>query len=273
MLIWWKGRFTHTDDFLLNYEMFEEVSQGLAYETLRTYNRIPFAAYKHYNRLIRAVSFFDIPFSMTFEEFVDILKKGAQQLDCESRIKVFLSVRSGETFFVFSPLNVPNVEEGVDVKISSVRRIPDLSTPPSLKITGRTDILLARREIGECYDVILIGLNGQICEGSFSNVFLIKEGKLVTPSIDSGILDGITRENVIKLARRLEIPLEERLVWVWELFEADEMFLTHTSVGIVPVKRLNDHLFFEEEPGPITATLMENFEPFVLSLEENWVGT
>lgn len=273
MLIWQKGRFIHADEFFLNYEMFEEVSQGLVYETLRTYNRVPFAAYKHYNRLMRSVSFFDIPFSMTFEEFVDILKKGTRQIDRESRIKVLLSVKTAELFFVFSPLNIPNVEEGVNVKISKIRRIPDLSTPPSLKITGRTDILLARREIGECYDVILRGVNGQVCEGSFSNVFLVKEGRLITPSIESGILDGITRENVIKLANRLEIPLEERFVWVWELFEADEMFLTHTSAGIVPVRRLNDHLFFEEEPGPITSTLMENFEPFVLNLEENWVGT
>ncbi|PLV58316.1 aminotransferase class IV [Thermotoga sp. KOL6] len=272
MLIWWKGKFLHANDFSLDYEMFDEISKGLAYETLRTYNRIPFAAYKHYKRLERSVSFFNIALSFKFEEFLGILKEGVRHFDCESRIRVYVSVDSGEAFFVFSPLKIPNVEMGVDTKIASVRRIPTLSTPPNLKITGRTDIVLARREIKDCYDVILLGVNGEVCEGSFSNIFLVKEGRLITPSIETGILDGITRENVIKLADTLEIPVEERTVWVWELFEADEVFLTHTRVGIVPVRRLNEHLFFEEEPGPVSTTLMENFEPFVLNLEENWVG-
>ncbi|MBZ4661006.1 aminotransferase class IV [Thermotoga petrophila] len=272
MLIWWREKFQCADEISLDFSLFEKSLQGAVYETLRTYNGIPFAAYKHYSRLKRSVDFFKIPFSLSFDEFSKVLKTGAQEFKQEVRIKVYLFPDSGEIFFVFSPFNVPDVESGVDVKISSVRRIPDLSTPPTLKITGRTDIVLARREIVDCYDVILLGLNGQVCEGSFSNVFLVKEGKLITPSLDSGILDGITRENVIKLAKSLEIPVEERVVWVWELFESDEMFLTHTSVGVVPVRRLNEHLFFEEEPGPVTATLMENFEPFVLNLEENWVG-
>lgn len=271
-MMWFDGDFREDGVLTVDGEFLEEVSQGLVYETLRTYNRLPFAAWKHYERWNRSLSFFGLTAPITFERYMKILSEGIEKLEGEVRMKVYFSLKSHKVLVVFQPLPRANVEEGVSVKFARYRRIPDLSTPPFLKITGRTDIVLARRDIKDCYDVLIIGASGQLCEGSFSNVFLVKDGVLVTPSLESGILDGITRENVIELAKSLDITVEERIVQAWEVFTADEVFLTHTSMGVVPVRKVEDRILFEEEAGPITKTLMENFEPFALNRKENWVG-
>jgi branched-chain amino acid aminotransferase len=106
-----------------------------------------------------------------------------------------------------------------------------------------------------------------VCEGTFTNVFLVKEGKVITPSIDSGILPGITRLNTLRLCRTLGITVEERWVELSELYGADELFLTHTSRGIVPVNEIDGWRRYETELGRF---LSSRFEEFIKSVGENW---
>ena len=133
-----------------------------------------------------------------------------------------------------------------------------MSMPPDLKSLGRPDIYLARLTKGDTYDVIMLGTKGQVCEGTFSNVFLIFKNKIVTPSLDSGILDGITRMHVLNFLREKGFNVEERIVEPYELFYADELFLTHTSRGIVPVDEIGKRKL-ETELGKELSTGFEEY--------------
>lgn len=272
VLIWYDGIFLEPEDLHLSFEDFQKQVYGAVYETIRTYDGKPFALKKHFDRMKRSLSYLREEISIDFGNFLKIVLDGIEKLGSESRIQVFQIPRSGKIFFIFSQLKGIDVSRGVRIGISSVRKADPLSIPPQLKMTARADILLARIFIKDSYDNIMLGPKGQVCEGTFSNVFIVKKGKIVTPSVDSGILDGVTRENVIALARELGIPIEERWMELKELINADEVFLTHTSVGIVPVKGIEEKVLFETGTGTLTDRLRRNFEDFIRERKENWEG-
>ncbi|WP_448523547.1 aminotransferase class IV [Pseudothermotoga sp.] len=250
---------------------------GVAYETLRTYDMRLFAPKYHYERLLNTLSHMGLNLSLDYPTFRRILEEGIQRLGKEASIRVVAVPRGRFSAFEYAPSYtemIVYVRElkleplgYVKVKVSNVRKIDPLSTPADLKVAGRTDILLAKRSKGDAYDVIMIGSRGQVCEGTFTNVFLVKENKVITPSIDSGILPGITRLNTLRLCRTLGITVEERWVELAELYGADELFLTHTSRGIVPVNEIDGWRRYETELGRF---LSSRFEEFIKSVGENW---
>lgn len=217
-------------------ELLKVITKGIAvYETLRVYNGKPFAVKEHYQRLCKSLSFLKIEVP-NFSEFE------ASVLDCAAHGTQRIRIVYAYDGRLVSYVSMENTEEMdvdyVKVDITNVRRADPSSIPPDLKSLGRPDIYLARLTKFDNYDVIMLGNKGQVCEGTFSNVFLIKDGKIVTPSIDSGILDGITRMYTIKFLRESGWEVEERFVELKELYESDEIFLTHTSKGIVPVNQI-----------------------------------
>jgi branched-chain amino acid aminotransferase len=120
--------------------------------------------------------------------------------------------------------------------------------------------------------MIILNEKGNVCEGSFSNVFLVKDGRVITPDIGSGVLPGITRDNLIGLCRSIEINVVERPVAAWEMFSADELFLTHTSVGIVPIRKLEEKILIEDFTDGMTRLLLDNFEGYIMTEDSNWSG-
>jgi len=272
VLIWFDGSFLWPDEVHLSFRDFQDQIYGAVYETIRTYDLRPFALKKHFERMKRSLKFLREEPVLDFKSFLRIVSEGVERLKSESRIQVFQIPRSGKIFFIFSKLENVDVSQGVKVGISTIRKADALSIPPQLKITARADILLARSLIGDNYDSIMLGTKGQICEGTFSNVFIVNKGKIITPSMDSGILDGVTRENVIALAKELGIPVEEKWVELKDIINADEVFLTHTSVGIVPVRYIEERVRFETGKGTLTDELRKNFENFIKERKENWEG-
>src|SRR5438105_7052761 len=89
------------------------------------------------------------------------------------------------------------------------------------------------------YEGLLLNHAGAVTEGTTSNIFLVQRGRLRTPSLDCGILEGITRSLVLRLARELSIPSEERVVTADDLFNADECFLTNRTQEFLPVKEID----------------------------------
>lgn len=277
MLIW-KGTWLSKDEVQLNIDDPGFLYGGIAYETLRTYDLRLFAARYHYERLLTTLSHLGLELSMDYSTFREILREGVEKLKKESSIRVIVVPRGRFSAFEYEPTGcelIVYLQElklqplnFVKVKVSNVRKIDPSSTPSDLKVVGRTDILLAKRSKGDAYDVVMLGSHGQVCEGTFSNVFIVKKGKVITPSLDSGILPGITRLNVIKLCENLAIDVEERWVEPSELYGADEMFLTHTSRGIVPVNELDGWRRFNTELGKFLAS---KFEDFIKTVEENWL--
>jgi branched-chain amino acid aminotransferase len=238
----------------VNFPPFEPV----VYETVRTYCRKPFMLDEHLRRLkisARIVGIEDIPKKSAIEKYLEIASRGIEN---EVYYRIYLR-KNGDVVIESSEISDNQVK--ADLEFSPFRKLKAI--PPQLKIVGRTDVLLARIR-KKTYDVLMLNEEGYLAEGSFSNVFLVYEGRLITPSLETGILSGITRELVIKLARNTGIDVEERFVLPWEVFRADEIFLTHTSRGIVPVFRVEWKMY--EAPGTVTKRLTSIFKSFVMEL-------
>ncbi|MCX7654502.1 MAG: aminotransferase class IV [Fervidobacterium sp.] len=239
-------------------EIIESLTKGVAvYETLRTYSGKPFAINEHYTRLCKSLSYLKI-LPPSYQEFEQLIYENLSE-----RIRV-VYVYAGK---LLNYVSIESTEEMnidfVKIDFTNIRRADPWSIPPDLKCLGRPDIYLARLTKGDNYDVIMMGSKGQVCEGTFSNVFLIKNRKIITPSLESGILDGITRMYVIKFLKEKNYTIEERFVEPYELFSCDEIFLTHTSRGIVPVNQIGQ---WQVSSTQLSKQFSKEFEEYIRCL-------
>ncbi|MEM3574339.1 MAG: branched-chain amino acid transaminase [Candidatus Bathyarchaeia archaeon] len=161
-----------------------------------------------------------------------------------------------------SYLGEEGLRRGVRCKISSWIRIDTRMLPPLAKATANyLNSVLAKLEAIECgYDeAILLNSNGYIAEGSGENIFIVKDGILLTPPTSSGALYGYTRDSIKELAKDLSIPLLEREILREELFTADEAFLTGTAAEVTPIREVDGREIGSGSIGPITKRLQEKF--------------
>jgi branched-chain amino acid aminotransferase len=152
-------------------------------------------------------------------------------------------------------------KHGIRTKVSSWRTISGESLIPHAKASGQyLNSILAKTESANAgYDeAILLDQHGCVSEGSGENVFIVRDGVLCTPPHTAAILDGITRNSIVQIARDLGYTVEERDIARSELYLADEMFLTGTAAELVPVREVDDHPL--GEPGEITRVIQAKFE-------------
>lgn len=141
--------------------------------------------------------------------------------------------------------------EGVRLTFSSFPRVPDIALPARGKIGGaywtsssaKTEAVLRGYD-----DAIMMNLQGKVAEGSGMNIFLVKDGVLITPDITQDILEGITRDSILQIARKRGVATQERAVDRSELLFADEVFLTGTAAGVTPVKSIESFELPKERP-------------------------
>jgi branched-chain amino acid aminotransferase len=155
-------------------------------------------------------------------------------------------------------LGEEGLRNGVRVKISRWRRIHPLILPPQAKVVANyANSILAKVDALESgYDeAILLNLDGNIAEGPGENVFLVKGGRLITPTVSSGALSGITRDSVIKIAQEEGIAVEERDVSPEDLYSADEAFFTGTAAEVTPIREVDGKRIGDGKRGPITERL------------------
>ena len=150
---------------------------------------------------------------------------------------------------------------GIRAKVSSWRRIGPGGLIPQAKASGQyLNSILAKTESANAgyEEAILLDERGFVCEGSGENIFLVRDGEIVTPPHVASILDGINRKSVIQIARDLGYTVTERDVARAELYLAEEVFLTGTAAELVPVREVDDHPI--GEPGEITRVIQARFE-------------
>ena len=149
------------------------------------------------------------------------------------------------------------------VTFSSWRRVDDNVIPARGKITGayansafiKTDAQRAGFD-----EALVLTQDGHVSEGSAENIFMVRDGVLITPPITDNVLEGITRRSVLELASALGIPVMERSIDRTEVFICDELFLTGTAAQITAVTRVDHRPIGSGEMGPITAQLRELFD-------------
>jgi branched-chain amino acid aminotransferase len=152
---------------------------------------------------------------------------------------------------------------GIRAKVSSWRRISPQGLIPHAKASGQyLNSILAKTESANAgYDeAILLDERGMVCEGSGENIFLVRDGEIVTPGQVAAILDGINRKSVIQIARDLGYTVVERDIARAELYLAEEIFLTGTAAELVPVREVDDHKIGEGHPGEITRVIQAKLD-------------
>ncbi|MDQ6734136.1 MAG: aminotransferase class IV, partial [Nitrospirota bacterium] len=159
------------------------------------------------------------------------------------------------------PYPVELFNAGVSLAIVNIRRNLAAALPPTIKSLNFLNNILAKQEASRvgAFDGLMLNAESHITECTTSNIFFVKDGCVHTPSIACGILDGITRETVLSLAREQKFPTEEGCYLPDALLEADECFLTNTTMEIMPVRDIDTRPIGKERPGPVTGRLREIF--------------
>ena len=230
----------------------------------------------HYKRLMINSRIMMIKIKYSIEELCDItielLKKEMYTKDCYIRPFAYNSgldigpklIGNEQDLFIYSiPLGeYLDISKGISVCISSWDRIPDNSIPPRAKISSsyvnaafqKTEALLNGYD-----EALVLTANGKhVSEGSAMNVFMVKNGNLITPPVTDDILEGITRDTVIKLAKDDEnINVIERSIDRTELYTADELFFCGTGAQISPIGNVDKRPVGNGEMGPVTKKLQE----------------
>ena len=152
---------------------------------------------------------------------------------------------------------------GVRAKVSSWRRLSPDSLIPHAKASGQylNSVLAKIESVKAGYEeAILLDDHGYVCEGTGENVYIVRDGAIVTPGQSNSILDGITRKSVIQLARDLGYTVIERDIGRAEMYLAEEMFLSGTAAELVPVREIDDHKIGTGKPGEVTRVLQSAFD-------------
>lgn len=157
-------------------------------------------------------------------------------------------------------------QKGLRCKVSSWHRITSTALPIQAKASGNyINSIIANTEVRKAgYDeAVMISANGFVAEGSGANIFLARDGKLITPNKDSDILLGITRDSIIKIAKSIHLEVEERFVHREELYSADEVFLVGTAAEVTPVVSVDGINVGDGKPGAITGKINGKFSDIV----------
>lgn len=169
-------------------------------------------------------------------------------------------------------LGKEGLERGIRCKVSSFRRPSAQSALARGKIVGQytTSVLAKREASADGYDeAILLDEHGAVAEGSGENLFLVEDGRLLTPPLSCGILPGITRATVIELARELGVPVVEGVFPREALYLADEVFLTGTAAEVTPVVEVDRHIVGDGAVGPLTRRLQQRYFDVVMGRTED----
>lgn len=167
------------------------------------------------------------------------------------------------------------IDKGLSVKISSWRRISDNAIPSRAKISGAyINSAVARKEAADngFDEAIILTEDGHVAEGSAENLFIVRDGVLITSEKTDDILEGITRRTILKLATDLKIPVEERKIDRTELYISDEAFFSGTGVQVSWIGKIDNRVLGNGKRGPITAKLQDLFFNIVRGNEKKYIN-
>jgi len=152
-------------------------------------------------------------------------------------------------------------EKGLEIITSSVPRVPPAALSPRIKSLNYLNNILAKIEgiQAGCIEALMLNHKGEVAECTADNIFLVRHGRLMTPPVDAGILEGVTRNAVIELAREMDIDVREVTLTRHDVYVAHECFLTGTGAEIIPVVKIDGRVIGEGVPGSITKELRTRY--------------
>ena len=155
---------------------------------------------------------------------------------------------------------------GLSIVTVPTRRVGPAALPPMVKSLNYLNNILAKIEARQAGALEAIMLNdaGFVAECTGDNVFIVCQGRLLTPAAQQGALKGITRETIFSVAQALSLPFEEHDLTRYDLWNADECFLTGTGAEVIPVVKLDGREIGDGKPGPVTNRVLAEFRRRVL---------
>ncbi len=233
------------------------------YETMRVYDRVIFKLHEHLQRLFRSASMIGLTIPLEFDPLkISIYETLIANGFRNAYIRVTVSRGRGaiglDPDLCADPTIVIIVQEfkeypqafykdGISIIVADTKRNLKEAIDPRIKSLNFLNNILAKIEAKKrgAYEAIMLNVDGKLTEGTISNLFFYKDGVLCTPSLDCGILDGITRGMIIDLAGREDLRVEEGKFTSGDLYSAEEVFLTNTTMEAMPVSKVDDRSYAE----------------------------
>jgi branched-chain amino acid aminotransferase len=256
------------------------------FEGIRAYNGVVFKLKEHIERLYRSAHAIMLQMPLTKEEMTQAVLRTLRRNKL-STAYIRLVVTRGVGDLGLDPRKCPKPsiiiitdtislhageakEKGITAMISWVKRNPVDTTTHEIKSLNYLNSVLAKIEanMSGVDEAICLDKNGFVVEGVGENLFIVKNGKILTPPSYTGALAGITAQVVTKLAKKLGFDVTETNITPFQLFTADEVFFTGTAAEIVPIREVNKRQIGNGSPGPVTKRLMAEFHKIVLDPKE-----
>lgn len=274
-LVPWEEAKVHVLTHALHYG--SGVFEGIrAYETKRgpAVFRLP----DHLRRLFRSARVYHMDIPYTVEQLAEATKlvvRANGLRSCYIRPIAFRGYGEMGLNPLPAPVNVSiacwpwgaylgeeSLEVGVRAKVSSWKRVEHNMLPPGAKATGLyiSSGLAKVEALKAGYDeAIMLNVAGHVTDGPGENLFIVKDGVVITPPLSAGCLDGITRDSVMTIARDLGYQVVERDLSRFDLYTADEAFYTGTAAEVAPIREVDDRPLGAGGRGPVTKELQETF--------------
>jgi len=248
------------------------------FEGIRIYNGRIFKEAEHIRRFFESAKAIRLEIPMTPEQVSQAMHKTMQANGITGDGYIRLVVTRGigslgisvvhtahPTVFVIADriaLYPPEVyQRGLHCIISSITRNHPNSTSPRVKSLNYLNNVMAKMEARDngADEAIMLTAEGHVCECTGDNIFLVRNGELLTPPTSEGILEGVTRGLVMELARKRGIGVQEKLLIRHDLYIAEECFATGTAAEIIPIVMIDKRPVGDAKPGPITRQLIQDF--------------
>jgi branched-chain amino acid aminotransferase len=248
------------------------------YETMRTYNRVPFLFDRHVRRLRNSAQLIhlDMPFEdRTLLGHIEKTVAAAGEMD-EAYIRVLVTRGVGELTYDVTATPVPSlviivkpidepparvIEQGITISLVSVLRNHPGSVNPIIKSNNLLNNALAMQEAyrrgGE--EALMCNYRGELSECAQSNFFMVRGGVALTPASQAGLLEGVTRAFMSEVGQDVGVEVRHETLRPEDLATADEAFITSTTRELNPVVRIDDRVIGTGKPGPITLKLLEGY--------------
>jgi len=253
------------------------------FEGIRIYNGRIFKLREHIERLYQSAKaiFLDIPMN---EEAMEKVVSGAVKVNRKDNGYIRLIITRGEGKLGIDPhtCKKPSViiivsdiqlypgehyREGIEIITASSRRMPSDCLDPRIKSLNYLNNIMAKLEakMAGCLEAVMLNKEGFVSECTGDNIFVVKAGEVFTPDPVYGALDGITMETVLEIADSNGITTHKSALTRYDLYNADECFLTGTGAEIIPVVKIDGRTIGKVKPGKLTKKLADAFKKLVMS--------
>jgi len=281
MKVWLNGRLVEKRSAKLSVFDHGTLYGDGVFEGIRVYGGKIFQTKAHIDRLFRSAEVIRLAIPYTKQQLIDATYR-TLRANRRSDAYVRMAVTRGEGTLGLNPNKCPKpsvfiivdsielyppemYETGMPVIVAKTIRTSPRSLNPAAKTLNYLNNILAKIECvnAGASEAVMLNEHGNVAEATGDNVFIVKDGRLITPPASAGILMGVTRAVVMKLAGRLGIAMEEKDFAPDALYAADECFMTGTAAEVIAVTRIDGRTIGGGQAGPVTRKLMAAFREFI----------